>query len=477
MRVVVCVGRRASAYWSADTRHHGGHMSSSTKRKKEYILDTNVLIHDAQALFKFRDNDVILDISAIEELDTFKKDSNGKGRNARETSRILDSFRKHSSLHNGVKLPSGGMLYVKFSSAEDLRELPPAIDKTKNDNAILALAKCRHRDAVDKTVILVTMDINLRLKADAIGIVAQDYESGKVRFDEFYTGAAESIVPMESMSAVFKSTNGFQVDSGTYFPNQFVNLRCDSNLSQSALCRYDAATSTLRVLKKLSASGVWGAFPRNREQAYALDLLLDDSIPLVTLVGKAGTGKTLLAIAAGLQKVAEDHAFSKLLVSRPVFPMGRDLGFIPGDINEKLNPWMTPIYDNIEHLLHGYSGKDLKSPGRMSKPHQELVSMGILEVEPLTYIRGRSIPNQFLIVDEAQNLTPHEIKTIITRAGEGTKIVLTGDPYQIDNPYLDTCSNGLSYVVEKMKNQPLSGHVTLTRGERSELAEVASNLL
>jgi PhoH-like ATPase len=225
-------------------------------------------------------------------------------------------------------------------------------------------------------------------------------------------------------------------------------------------------------VKKIAKEGVWSIHPRNREQTFALDALLDDSIKLVTLVGKAGTGKTLLAIAAGLHKTAEENVYNRLLVSRPVFPMGKDLGFLPGDIEEKLTPWMQPIFDNVELLLSGH-----ETEKRHSKGYKELMAMGIMEIEPLTYIRGRSIPNQYLIVDEAQNLTPHEIKTIVTRAGEGTKVVLTGDPYQIDNPYVDSSSNGLTYVVERFKEQTISGHVTMMKGERSELAELAANLL
>jgi PhoH-like ATPase len=226
------------------------------------------------------------------------------------------------------------------------------------------------------------------------------------------------------------------------------------------------------LVKIPAREGIWGITSRNKEQSFALDALLDDSVKLVTLVGKAGTGKTLLAIAAGLQKTAEENVYNRLLVSRPVFPMGKDIGFLPGDIEEKLAPWMQPIFDNVELLLAGHEGEK-----RHSKGYRELMNMGILEIEALTYIRGRSIPNQYLIVDEAQNLTPHEIKTIITRAGEGTKVVLTGDPFQIDNPYVDASSNGLTYVVERFKEQQISGHIFMTKGERSELAELAANLL
>jgi len=265
---------------------------------------------------------------------------------------------------------------------------------------------------------------------------------------------------------------GWIEPSREFFPNQFVTLRDMVNASHSAIGRYDAVKRQVVPIKRVGKEGVWSIHPRNREQTFALDALLDDSIKLVTLVGKAGTGKTLLAIAAGLHKTAEENVYNRLLVSRPVFPMGKDLGFLPGDIEEKLTPWMQPIFDNVELLLSGH-----ETEKRHSKGYKELMAMGIMEIEPLTYIRGRSIPNQYLIVDEAQNLTPHEIKTIVTRAGEGTKVVLTGDPYQIDNPYVDSSSNGLTYVVERFKEQAISGHVTMMKGERSELAELAANLL
>jgi PhoH-like ATPase len=256
-------------------------------------------------------------------------------------------------------------------------------------------------------------------------------------------------------------------------PNEYATLIDSTNPSHTALCRFDAALGKVVPVRKVPKEGVWSIHARNREQQFALDALVDDNVKLVSLVGKAGTGKTLMAIAAGLQKVAEENVYNRLLVSRPVFPMGKDLGFLPGDIEEKLTPWMQPIFDNVELLISGHETDKRHS----NKGYKELMAMGLLDIEPLTYIRGRSIPNQYLIVDEAQNLTPHEIKTIVTRAGEGTKIVLTGDPYQIDNPYVDSSSNGLSYLVERFKNERISAHVTLTRGERSELAELAANLL
>jgi PhoH-like ATPase len=437
---------------------------------KNFVLDTNVLLYDPQAIFKFQDNNLIIPITVIEEIDRFKKDMNETGRNARQLSRYLDQLRKSGSLSVGVKLESGGTLRVEIYEEKVMKRLPPELREDRGDNRILAVAvDVQGRDS-HVPVIFVTKDTNLRIKADAIGLVAEDYESDKVAIEELYQGYLEMTVDADLIDRFYGQ--GSVELAGDFRPNQFVTLQDASNSSHTAIGRYDALQRKLVPVKKIAKEGVWSIHPRNREQAFTLDLLLDDTIKLVTLVGKAGTGKTLLAIAAGLNKTAEDNVFNRLLVSRPVFPMGRDLGFLPGDIEEKLTPWMQPIFDNVELLL---SGHELEK--RRTKGYKELMAMGIMEIEPLTYIRGRSIPNQYMIVDEAQNLTPHEIKTIVTRAGEGTKIVLTGDPYQIDNPYVDASSNGLTYVVERFKDQAIAGHVTLMKGEMSELAELAANLL
>jgi PhoH-like ATPase len=437
--------------------------------KKTYVLDTNVLLHDPQAIFKFDDNDLAIPITVIEEIDSFKKDLNETGRNARQISRILDSLRKQSSLVQGVPLAEGGQLKVQINSEKALLRLPPELRGDNADNRILASA-LELSEACQCKVILVTKDTNLRIKADAVGLLAQDYESDKVDIEELYSGTVQQVTSKEEVDRFFGQ--GFVSLTGDFFPNQGVTLIDEGNPSHSAIGRYQASLQRLLPLIRTPKEGVWGIHPRNREQQFAFDLLLNDDIQVVTLVGKAGTGKTLLAIAAGLLKVADEGGYSRLLVSRPVFPMGRDLGFLPGDVQEKLAPWMQPIFDNVELLLGA-----VEERGKRKRGYRELVDMGILEIEPLTYIRGRSIPKQFMIVDEAQNLTPHEIKTIITRAGEGTKIVLTGDPYQIDNPYVDSSSNGLTYAVEKFKGQEIAGHVTLMRGERSPLAELAANLL
>lgn len=437
---------------------------------KTFVLDTNVLLHDPQALYKFEENAIVIPITVIEEIDKFKKDMNETGRNARHISRLLDNLRKTGSLSTGITLESGGLLRVEIYEERGSKLLPPEFHSDRADNRILAVAMDIKERGGAGPVILVSKDTNLRIKADAIGLIAQDYESDKVEIEELYSGTAEIRGSAEQVDRFHGQ--GWLDGVDALLPNQFVTLLDETNENHSGIGRFDAEKGRITPLRKGGKDGIWSITSRNREQAFAIDMLLDDSVKLVTLVGKAGTGKTLLAIAAGLHKVAEENVYNRLLVSRPVFPMGKDIGFLPGDIEEKLAPWMQPIFDNVELLLSGH-----ETEKRHSKGYKELVAMGIMEIEPLTYIRGRSIPNQFMIVDEAQNLTPHEIKTIITRAGEGTKIVLTGDPYQIDNPYVDASSNGLTYLVERLKGLQITGHITMTKGERSELAELAANLL
>ncbi|HJV64443.1 MAG TPA: PhoH family protein [Geomonas sp.] len=439
--------------------------------KKIYVLDTNVLLYDPQALTRFEDNTIIIPITVVEEIDRFKKDMNETGRNARQFSRLMDSFRKEGSLSKGLQLESGGSIRIEIYEEKVMKRLPPELRQDRGDNRILAVAVDLMESQTEAPVVLVTKDTNLRIKADALGLAAEDYESDKVSIEELYSGVSTLEVGPEVIDR-FYGQGWLDEPVADLVPNQFISLTQAGNPSHSAIARFDEGSRRVVPLRPIDKEGVWSLFPRNREQSFALEALLDDNIKIVTLVGKAGTGKTLLAIAAGLQKTAEENVYNRLLVSRPVFPMGRDLGFLPGDLEEKLSPWMQPIFDNVELLLSGHEGER-----RHSKGYKELMAMGILEIEPLTYIRGRSIPNQYMIVDEAQNLTPHEIKTIVTRVGEGTKIVLTGDPYQIDNPYVDAESNGLTYLVERLKGQAISAHVTMTKGERSELAELAANLL
>lgn len=456
------------------------------QKPKNFILDTNVLLHDPHSLFQFQENNLFIPITVIEEIDRFKKNMDETGRNARQVSRILDGLRSRGNLSSGVTLPDGGTLRVVLYRPDMMANLPPDLHGDKADNLILAVAMhIRNGGAIPTT--LISKDTNLRIKADTMNLRAEDYEHGKISFDELYSGCTHLPEPAAAFAALSRNRDAAPPDGFPLSPNQGVHVQ-DPVSGASTLGRFDAERNAIVPLCPEIPKGVWGVFARNREQSLAFDLLLNDEIQLVTLVGKAGTGKTLLALAAGLQKTAEEAVYNRLLVSRPIFPMGKDLGFLPGDVQEKLSPWMQPIFDNVELLLREYGSQERKraktgkktaekAAGHLNHSYKELIDMGLLEIEPLTYIRGRSLPNEFLIVDEAQNLTPHEVKTILTRAGEGTKIVLTGDPYQIDNPYVDASSNGLTYVVEKFREERIAGHITLHKGERSRLAELSANLL
>jgi PhoH-like ATPase len=437
---------------------------------KNFILDTNVLLHDPRSIYGFKDNNVIIPIYVIEEIDQFKRDLSELGRNARLVTRYLDSFRAEGSLREGVPLPQGGFLRVGFAEAA----LPaPLADGNLMDNRILGVAIDLMKKEPDTQAVFITKDTNLRIRADALGLIAEDYDTERVEITELYTGFTELLVPREAVDQMYRPGAEVEVpQQDTLFPNQCVLLKDETNPSHTAMGRFNASKGRVVPLLRTIKEGIWGVRPRNMEQAFVLDLLLNDDIKLVTIVGKAGTGKTLMAIASGLHKVTEESLYHKLLVSRPIFPLGRDIGYLPGSVEEKLNPWMQPIFDNVEFLMN-LSRADKKA----GRGYHELVDLGLIEIEPLTYIRGRSIPNQFIIVDEAQNLTPHEVKTIITRVGDNTKIVLTGDPFQIDNPYVDATNNGLVHVVNRFKNEKIAGHITMAKGERSALAELAANLL
>jgi PhoH-like ATPase len=435
--------------------------------KKQYVLDTNVLLHDPSAIFSFEDNDVLIPLYCIEEVDAFKKEQSERGRNARRVCKNLDQLRDEGSLSDGVKLDRGGTLRVIFSD----RKLPANLGSDGDmDSKILACALDARDKNRDLPTIFITMDTNLRIRADALRVDTQNYEHDRIEISELYSGITELEVSGEEVDR-FYSQGFLETPDPYYSPNEFIILKDRANPSHTALGKAHLESHRVVPVNR-PKDGLWGVRPRNKEQTFALDLLLNDDVKLVTLVGKAGTGKTLMALAAGLSKVTDEGTYSRLLVSRPVFPLGRDIGFLPGNVEEKLSPWMQPIYDNVEYLM-GLSQKEKKS----GRSWHELVDLGVIQIEPLTYIRGRSIPHQYMIVDEAQNLTPHEIKTIITRAGQETKIVLTGDPYQIDNPYVDSTNNGLVHIVNRFRAEKIAGHVTFTKGERSELAELASNLL
>ncbi len=439
--------------------------------RKNYVLDTNVLLHDPNAIFKFEDNDLILPIYVLEEIDTFKRENTERGRNARTVSRLLDAQRERGgSLSRGVTIGEGGTLRVYVPEKRPL--LTIALHPESGDHAILQTAIDFRDASPGKTTIFVTMDVNLRIRADALGLATEAYENQSVDIEHLDTGIVDLAISSSDLDHFLEAGSVQPPPDERLFPNVCVMLRDDSPRSRTALGRYNADKNEIRALR-VPREGVMGIRPRNREQSFAFDLLLDDSVRLVTLVGKAGTGKTLLALAAGLRRTVEDGAYARLLVSRPVMPLGRDIGFLPGDVEEKLNPWMQPIFDNLEFLLVAGGGKRRGMRGGFD----ELFDNGQLEVEPLTYIRGRSLPQQYVIVDEAQNLTPHEVKTVITRCGEGTKIILTGDPFQIDNPYVDSATNGLSVAADRLKGEAMVGHIVLSKGERSELANVAANKL
>ncbi|CAM2008830.1 PhoH family protein [Acanthopleuribacter pedis] len=436
---------------------------------KTFVLDTTVLIHDPMAIYKFKENEVLVPLVVIEEIDKFKRDQSEVGRNARMVSRFLDKERAKGRLSDGVPLDEGGTLRAALESADVSLKSNTRNSSMNNDNWILGVAVHQMNHNPERTCILVTKDVNLRIKADALRVPAEDYSNDKVELNELYTGCSDLEVDAAAWEELSNTRSIEKPEEGSL--NQFFIVSCPDVSEEPIPARLDPQTGRLSALPPVR--DVWGVKPLNVEQRLAIELLLDQRIQLVSLVGKAGTGKTLIALAAGLQIVVDENKFHRLMVSRPIHPMGKDLGYLPGDIDEKIRPWMQPIFDNLEYILHCNS----EDFGKGQVTYEYFIDKGWMVVEPLTYMRGRSIPNQYMLVDEAQNLTPHEIKSIITRAGHGTKIVLTGDPNQIDHPFLDASTNGISYLVNRFRNHPLYGHVTLTRGERSPLAEAASNLL
>lgn len=428
-----------------------------------YVLDTSVLLHDPRAPLSFPGSVVVIPAAVVEELDAKKHHPDELGSKARAAARLLDELRGRGRLADGVPAPHDSIIRVELNhkAAEDLNRF---FLEDSADNRILAVAYnlCReHGDAVA----VVSRDVILRIKADALGLRVIDYAetpAGNVPVSNH----VDLPVDKALIDTLYREKR-VRVEGLEMVVNQFAILRDQAGGSASALARCIAPG----LLQKSAVDGsVWGVNPRNVQQRMALELLMDDKVQLVTLAGRAGTGKTLLALAAGLQKVEEEHSYRRLVVSRPVVPMGRDIGYLPGTQEEKLHPWMQPIYDNLEHLF-GLADRD------SLKLETIMAGMKGIVVEALTYIRGRSLPHQFLIVDEAQNLTRHEVKTVITRAGEGTKVVLVGDPDQIDHPYLDRQTNGLVYAMERFHGEPIAGHVTLVKGERSPLAQLAANLL
>jgi len=437
-------------------------------KQKYFVLDTNVLLHNADSLTSFTDNWVILPMTVIEELDKFKRHNDELGRNARSVIRQLDSLRQKGTLKDGVPMENGGTLKITV----EYSDMPGTLlDMGVADNRILAVANNLHEEG--KKVIFVSKDINARLKADALGIDVMDFEKQKCNIDELYTGWRSISIPGEAIDRFHQEKSTQEAEGFDFNSNEFILLQDELNPKHSGLGRATDA-NTLAHLNPRNEHA-WNIKPRSKEQRMALELLLNPEVHLVTLIGQAGTGKTLLALAAGLECVIHRGSHEKLLVSRPVIPMGKDIGYLPGTKDEKLLLWMQPIFDNLTYLMrHDRRNENDES---VQKKVDKLLKEQHVELEALTYIRGRSIPRQYVIIDEAQNLTPHEVKTIISRAGENTKMVFTGDPYQIDNPYLDSSSNGLSYAVERLKGNGIYGHITLSKSERSPLSAIAADLL
>ncbi len=437
--------------------------------KKTYVLDTSVYLTDANCITCFQNNDIVIPLKVLEEIDKHKKRQDSVGSQARSIIRKLDDLRTRGSLSRGVRIEKG-MGILKVSSYNPLC-LPDDLDMEDSDNQIIATALSEQEVAPkSRKVVVVSRDINMRVKCDALGLLTEDYNAEQVvdKADGLYTGLSKILVDEQIIDKFYSGDDVFlnQEDHPILYPNQFIMLISNSNDKKTALARFVEFCLPLNKVTKISA-GVWKTQPRNKEQQFALDLLMDPKIPVVTLVGRAGSGKTLLALASGLEQTfGSESLYKKIVVTKPVEPVGKDIGFLPGSMEDKMLPWLAPIQDNLQFLM----GDD--------KSTLELyMEKGQIEVEAMTFIRGRSISNAFIVIDEVQNMTQHEIKTVLTRVGEGTKIVLTGDIEQIDNVYIDATNNGLSYVVERLKEETISGHITLLRGERSKVATIAATKL
>ncbi|GAF14642.1 ATPase [Bacillus sp. JCM 19045] len=437
-----------------------------------YVLDTNVLLQDPYAVYQFQPHEVVIPAVVLEEVDSKKKNMDEIGRNARMIAKMVDHLREGGKLHKGVILEQGGLFRIELNH-RSYQHLKHVFAEMTNDNRIIAVALNLQMEENEKQngkqVVLVSKDALVRVKADAFDLRTEDFLNDRViETDKGYDGYVEQFVDSAIINRFYKDGQVAVSDlKGSFYPNEFVILKDVMRTSSSAIGKVDLLGQNIKPLIG-EHEHVWGIKPRNAQQKMALELLLRNDLPLVTLVGKAGTGKTLLSLAAGLLQTEDLHLYKKLVVARPVVPLGKDIGYLPGEKEEKLRPWMQPIYDNLEFLF------DTKKPGELDRI---LAGMSSIQVEALTYIRGRSIPDQYIIIDEAQNLTKHEVKTILTRVGERSKVVLMGDPQQIDHPYLDEYTNGLTYAVETFKNEALSGHIKLVKGERSALAQLAADLL
>ncbi|HBY06127.1 MAG: PhoH-like protein [candidate division TM6 bacterium GW2011_GWE2_42_60] len=464
-------------------------------KKKLYLLDTNVLIHDARALFAFKGAWIGIAMPVLEELDKFKTETSARGRNAREAIRTLDKLRERGSLSEGVVLEDGATIQILLAPA-DMAEF--GLDLSENDNKILSIALSM-RKKHDLEVHFISKDLNMRVKADALGLLAEDYRREHIAEDDFYKGWISVPVHAGELQHDQPSILQAVLNDHQLFYNEYVQLVSERNPENYRIFRYCGE----KVFKSVVAPrGLWGIVPRNPQQYMAFDLLFNDDIQLVALFGPAGTGKTFLVLVSALHKLLIEHAYKKILVARPVEPLGRDIGYLPGDMQEKLYSWMQPVRDNWEFIAsraHSSSERGVhegafdakdgerkvrrgKGKGGKDGAHgfptiEELMREDRLSLEAITYMRGRSIPKQYILIDEVQNLTPHEVKTLVTRVGEGSKIVLAGDPYQIDSPYLDFASNGLVVTNERFKGQRIFGSVFLEKSERSELSDLAAQLL
>lgn len=433
--------------------------------RKTFVIDTNVLLQDPQAIEKFNGNDVVISIAVLEELDRRKKHTDALGENARLVLRYINDLSDQAHMGEGITVGEDVHFRIMNEPHNGERsKCPLPLDSTKN-KILCAAWQLKEQG---KQPILVSRDFVLRVKAESMGLVAQDYLSLKQNYDNLYRGLRKEQIPKSEIDAVF--TQGFIEPKGEeYCPNEYAYFHCPEN--SKITCKFNPKSKKLEPLQERKKA-IWGLHPLNEEQRCAMDLLMNDDIQLISFIGQAGTGKTLLALTCGLAKVFDESVYSRILISRPIMPLGKDIGFLPGTKEEKMAHWMQPIYDNLEFVCEFMS--DSENAGETKK---WIVESGKIETEAVTYIRGRSLSKTYIIIDEAQNLTPHEVKTIISRAGKGTKVILTGDPTQIDNPYLDKDSNALTYVVSKFKDYPIFGHITFEKTERSELSALAAHIL
>ena len=427
--------------------------------KKTYVLDSNVYLTDAESISSFGNNDILIPLKVLDEIDKHKKRQDSVGAQARSTIRKLDSLRSKGSLFKGVRIGKGKGI-IKIRGYNPLC-LPDDLELEDSDNQIIATALSEMEETPNRKIVVVSRDINMRVKCDALQVLTEDYQVEQVvaRSDDLYSGTTTLLVDEQVIDDFYEGKEVL-LDNKDLYPNQFVMLVSNSNPKKAALTRFVDKQSAIKKVKNTPA---WETKPRNKEQQYALNLLMDPSVPVVSLIGKAGSGKTLLALAAGLEQTLGKSIYKKMVVTKPVEPVGKDIGFLPGTLEEKMMPWLAPIQDNLQFLM----GDDKMT---LDLYHEK----GQIEVEAMTFIRGRSISNAFIVIDEVQNMTQHEIKTVLTRVGEGTKSVLTGDIEQIDNVYIDATNNGLSYVVERLKSEAIAGHVTLMKGERSKVATIAA---